>query len=212
MMNVTWKQELRRPFSLIGIILWIGLVLLGIGKLNAYANTPGERANARINFPLLSQVHTQKNKATLVLFVHPKCNCSVATIAEMKRLFPKISSEAAVNIVFLKPDGFSDSDVRGELWKSALEISGAVLTIDIENRESNLYGAKTSGQTFLYDSKGHLVFEGGLTAARGHTGDSKGQHDILNFFLNQASWTPSKASVFGCGLNSPINSGLSGPN
>ena len=202
-MNVIWTKKIKQAFGVVGITFWLGLVVLGMGKLNAYANTPGESATASVNFPFLSQVQTQKGKATLILFVHPKCGCSVATVAEMTRLFPKISSEAIVNIVFLKPEGFSDEDVRGDLWQTAHKIVGANLTIDSGSREADLYGAKTSGQTFLYDSGGHLVFEGGLTASRGHTGDSKGQQDILSYFLNQSTWTPSKASVFGCGLRTP---------
>lgn len=203
-------KKTKQAFGVIGIVLWLWLVLLGINKLNSYANTPGESATASATFPILSRVQTQKGKSTLILFVHPKCGCSVATVAEMARLYPKISSNAIVNIVFLKPEGFSEDDVRSDLWASAQKITGAHLTIDSENREADLYGAKTSGQTFLYDFSGLLVFEGGLTPSRGHMGDSKGQQDILSYFLNQSTWGPSKASVFGCGLRTPSSVVLNG--
>lgn len=202
-MDVVWKPILKKTFGILGMALWLGLVALGMGKLNAYANTPGERANASTTFPLLSRVQTEKGKSTLILFVHPKCGCSVATVAELARLFPKISSQTVVNIIFLKPEGFSEHDVRGDLWEDAKKISGAVLKIDSENRESDLFGAKTSGQTFLYNSAGYLIFEGGLTSSRGHTGDSKGRQDILNYFENPINWTLAESSVFGCGLKTP---------
>lgn len=209
-MNVAWKPIVKKAFGIIGTTLWLGLVAVGMGKLNAYANTPGERASASATFPLLSQVQTENGKSTLILFVHPKCACSVATVAELDRLFPKISSQAIVNVIFLKPEEFSDQDVRGDLWDRAKLISGAVLKIDSGNRESDLYGAKTSGQTFLYDSAGYLVFEGGLTSSRGHTGDSKGQQDILHYFENPINWTLATSSVFGCGLKNPGSVVLNG--
>ena len=41
--------------------------------------------------------------------------------------------------------------------------------------------AITSGQTLLYDTKGHLVFSGGITGGRGHEGDNTGRESIEKY-------------------------------
>ena len=109
-------------FLKLGITVWLGLVLVGLWKINQYSNTPGESARASQRLPSISGVAVSSGLATLVLFLHPKCGCSKATLGELAQLVPKISAKSKVNIVFLKPDGFTDADVRGSLWAEANEI------------------------------------------------------------------------------------------
>ena len=65
--------------------------------------------------------------------------------------------------------------------------------------EAARFGAVTSGQTVLYDEDGALLFTGGITGARGHSGDNAGRASVVALFesrTGRTSWT----SVFGCGL------------
>jgi len=60
-------------------------------------------------------------------------------------------------------------------------------------------GAFTSGQTLLYSAGGRLVFNGGITHSRGHSGDNKGREAIVSF-LEGRTLDQHIAPVFGCSL------------
>jgi hypothetical protein len=56
-----------------------------------------------------------------------------------------------------------------------------------------------SGETLLYDPHGRLVFRGGLTAGRGHAGDSPGRRAVVACF-NEPTPERRDLPVFGCPL------------
>jgi hypothetical protein len=64
------------------------------------------------------------------------------------------------------------------------------------------FGAKTSGFTALYAPDGRLLFHGGITASRGHEGDSAGAAAIVDFVVLGTASVRNTA-VYGCGLVGP---------
>jgi len=73
---------------------------------------------------------------------------------------------------------------------------------DVSGTEARLFGAQASGQTMLYDAAGNLQFSGGITASRGHAGDSPGRSAILSIVnTGNSDWT--HTSVYGCSLHNP---------
>ena len=65
------------------------------------------------------------------------------------------------------------------------------------------FGTFTSGQTLLYDSAGRLLFKGGITAYRGHSGDNEGRSLITALLRGDAPAQiklPVAMPVFGCSL------------
>jgi len=76
------------------------------------------------------------------------------------------------------------------------------VTVDFDGggAEAKRFGAETSGAVVLYDRAGRLVFHGGITAARGHEGDSFGQQRIAAL-LTGARADRTDAPVFGCALD-----------
>ena len=74
--------------------------------------------------------------------------------------------------------------------------------IDGDGQEARLFHAVTSGQTVLYDSQGRLLFSGGITASRGHSGDNAGRSAIVSL-VNAEVPDRTETLVFGCPLFSP---------
>ena len=74
--------------------------------------------------------------------------------------------------------------------------------IDDEGTEANRFHAATSGQTLLYDAAGSLLFSGGITGSRGHSGDNAGQTAIVSL-VNSGAPRLTETSVFGCPLFDP---------
>lgn len=74
--------------------------------------------------------------------------------------------------------------------------------IDDNGAEANRFHAATSGQTLLYDAAGRLLFSGGITGSRGHSGDNAGQTAIVSL-VNSGAAELTETSVFGCPLFEP---------
>jgi hypothetical protein len=100
--------------------------------------------------------------------------------------------------VFVKPEGASDDWDQTDLWQSAVSIPGVNAVVD-DGSEAHRFHALTSGQTVVYDADGNLIFSGGITASRGHSGDNAGRSAIVSM-LNSGQGERTETSVFGCSL------------
>jgi hypothetical protein len=102
-------------------------------------------------------------------------------------------------VLFLKPAGFSENWEKTDLWRSAASIPGVTAMIDDQGAEANRFHAATSGETLLYDAAGVLLFSGGITGSRGHSGDNAGEAAIVSL-VNSGATDLTETSVFGCPL------------
>lgn len=104
-----------------------------------------------------------------------------------------------VYLVFIKPKKFSEAWLKSNLWQQAKKIPGINLINDHAGIETKLFKARTSGEVLLYDPLKHLVFQGGITWARGHSGDSLGKSSIQSYLKNK-KLENQEAPAFGCAL------------
>jgi hypothetical protein len=102
-------------------------------------------------------------------------------------------------VLFLKPAGTSDNWEKTDLWQSAARIPGVNVVVDDGGVEARRFHAVTSGQTALYDDEGRLLFSGGITASRGHSGDNAGRSAIVSL-LHAGEAERTETFVFGCPL------------
>lgn len=186
------------------VALWLGVVIAGLAIVAAYDNRPGVSAEAPASWPEASHLERTTGLPTLVMVVHPRCDCSRASIAELAELMARATVRPRAYVAILKPNGLSENwDVTG-IRQAAMRIPGVKVIRDAGSGEARSFGAQTSGQTFLYDAGGRLLFSGGITAARGHAGESAGRTAILSL-LNHQPAAVSTSSVFGCSLSSPAD-------
>jgi hypothetical protein len=164
-----------------------------------YSQTAGDASGAPVKLPAGSLLELQRQKPTLAMFVHPHCPCSRASVSELDRLLARSGQTLAAQVFFLLPKGMDESWCKGSLWRQAAAIPGVKVTLDLEGREATLFGAATSGHCVLYDPQGRLLFQGGLTPARGHEGDSVGVEAVLTL-LKKTAHHVAIAPVFGCAL------------
>ncbi|MBC7997610.1 MAG: hypothetical protein IAF58_06695 [Leptolyngbya sp.] len=99
--------------------------------------------------------------------------------------------------LFYTPTCFAKNWEKTDLWNQALEIPGAELISDIDGTEAQKFGAITSGQTYIFDKTGILSFSGGLTVARGHTGECANL-DVAKKALEDTFAVSSVTPVYGC--------------
>jgi hypothetical protein len=131
------------------------------------------------------------------MFVHPKCPCTRASLAELERLQAQ-SPQLDLRIVTLLPEAAGSGWSETPLSRRARELPDALVIKDPTGREASRFRVRTSGETLLYDPSGRLAFQGGITLARGHEGDNAGADAILA--LASGSSAPATCPVFGCSL------------
>lgn len=134
----------------------------------------------------------------IVVFAHPRCSCSEATLEQVARIQTQ-TDNLDVRIFFITPVGQPDAWAKTSLREQALRIPGAHVLNDPGGVIATQYGAKTSGQILLFDADGHLAFDGGITAFRGHYGDNDGS-DAAVALLRRLAPRRRTTPVFGCGL------------
>ncbi|HEV8702951.1 MAG TPA: hypothetical protein VGV60_16900 [Candidatus Polarisedimenticolia bacterium] len=183
-------------------VLWLLVVGAGMAGLWAYARSPGAAGSAPSTWPAGSSIHPESDRATLVMLVHPHCPCTRASIHELDRLMARTQGLFLAHVLFLLPAGVEGDWTQTDLWRTAAAIPGVEVAIDANGRESALFGAVTSGLTLLYSPYGRLLFEGGITQARGHEGDNPGA-DAIASLLRGDPTGQHRAPVFGCSLKNP---------
>ena len=165
----------------------------------SYQATPGVAAVPSVQWPKDSHIQLATNRATLVILAHPQCPCTRATIGELNTLLARSQGKAQVYVLFLKPKGFPKDWEKTDLWRSAASIPNVKAVTDADGVEARRFNASTSGQTLLFNSSGHLLFSGGITAGRGHSGENAGSDAIVSL-LNTGTAKYHQTSVFGCSL------------
>lgn len=180
-------------------MLWSVLVLCGFACLVGYSATAGTGDKGSPGWPEDSRIVREEGRPTMLVFLHPACPCSRATVEELSRLLARIPDGVDTTAVFIRPDGFQEGWERTDLWNSVEALPRVLVVVDPRGEEARRFGAATSGCTLLYEPGGRLVFRGGITAARGHEGDSEGKSAILSWFTSGRA-EPSETPVFGCPL------------
>ncbi|BDI29078.1 hypothetical protein CCAX7_11290 [Capsulimonas corticalis] len=152
----------------------------------AHAQTPPARA-------------PQAATATLLVFAHPKCPCTRATMTELAKLMARCGERLRATVVFVSPAGATTDWVEGDLWRDAAAIPGVAVRRDRGGAWARRLHAKVSGEAILYGADGRLLFTGGLTGSRGHEGDNDGEDAVAALVLTGTS-PRSGSPVFGCAL------------
>jgi hypothetical protein len=183
----------------IALTFWLAIVVGGTIQLARYSNTPGNAGVAPIAWPTDSQIPFDAERPTLVMFVHPHCPCTRASLGELAVLQAQVQDRASVRVVVLKPAGTATNWEKTDLWRTASSIPGVTVYTDNDGVEARRFHSETSGEILLYDRSGTLQFQGGITLSRGHAGDNPGR-SALQDWLREGHANQVKTPVFGCSL------------
>lgn len=178
---------------------WICVVAAGLAMMVRYENAPGRAEPTPSDWPSSSRILHSPGHVSLVLFAHPHCPCTRATIGELARLMAQCEGKLDASVVFFSPEKSAPGWEQTALWHDAAAIPGVCVLDDQNGREARLFGAQTSGHTMLYDASGHLLFSGGITASRGHSGDNAGRSAIVSL-VNSGRADRNRTPTFGCSL------------
>ncbi|PHR86590.1 MAG: RedB protein [Blastopirellula sp.] len=181
-------------------LVWLGMIGIGMAWMWQYEVTPGEATTTVMSWPTGSQIERSLERPTLVLFAHPRCPCTRATIRELALIVARCPDLVDIQMLFFRPTGFSAEWEKTDLWSSAEAIPGVTVVCDVDGTEAKRFKATTSGYSLLYNTDGRLLFHGGITGSRGHSGDNVGRSAIESLLRDGETNQNQNALVFGCPL------------
>lgn len=171
---------------------WLGL---DYASINGHLNDPVAI------WPKNSGITRDSQRPTFVVFIHPKCPCTRATVRELDRLLARYRDRMTVYVVVYHPAAAAAGWEQTDLVASARELPGVQLVVDQDDVCLRAFGPSTSGECLLYSQSGKLLFQGGLTPARGHEGATLGQAAITALLRGESN-SYHQSPVFGCSFES----------
>jgi hypothetical protein len=162
-----------------------------------YESTSGPLADAVRVWPGDSGLPRWPGQPALIVLAHPQCPCTRASLSELNVIMQRFRGQLTAHVLFVRPPGTPEGWERTDTWRRASDIPGVVVRLDRDGVEAKRFRAFTSGQALLYDGRGRLLYNGGLTGARGHEGDNLGRRAIVAL-LNGEVRGPLSHNVFGC--------------
>ena len=189
----------KRLIAALAMLLWFAAVGRGVHALLLYAYTPALTEPAAPTWPASLPSSAPRGLPLLVMFLHPHCACSRASIAELAVLMASAQTRLEARVYVVNVPGVAEDWVDTDLVRSAARIPGVTVSVDVDGRIARQLGASVSGETLMFSTSGLRVFRGGLTVARGHEGANPGRYAVLDLLDDIDSRRP-ETPVFGCYL------------
>lgn len=186
-MNHTEDMRLRHRAIIFGA--WLAAVLTSAIVLWAYEKRPsGLVTEATMTWPINDLVACDPDRPTVVMFAHPKCPCTRASLRELAKLAD--TSDASVLVVFYVPSGANESWHQTANTELASAIPGANVLWDRDGTTARRFDVDVSGQCVAFSPQEILLYSGGITISRGHEGDNLGAASLAQCLKTSCCTTP----------------------
>ncbi|QEH36381.1 hypothetical protein OJF2_49440 [Aquisphaera giovannonii] len=169
--------------------------------LNPHAVRPGGAGSPPGRWPAGTAIRVDPGRPNVLIFLHPLCPCSRATVDELTGALGRAEGRPAVDFVLVRHPSLLGEAGRG-IDPRAAALQGCRIWDDLDGAEARRFGVETSGRVLAYDAQGRLAFSGGVTPSRGHRGGNEGLDSVVAFVSSGRATSPSHA-VYGCPLASP---------
>ena len=186
---------------------WLILCACGVVGLIHYSNTSGpDQSEIRIAEPPPENALDQQADYRLIMFAHPQCGCTHASISQLERILARCEGRVATQLYFFCPNGRPDEWAQSSLWRQAQAIPTVTTLIDRDGQVARKYGISTSGHMLVFDSQKRQRFSGGITISRSHEGDNAGSDSVIAIIRDEPDFQ-TEAPVFGCLIHRRATSG-----
>jgi hypothetical protein len=190
----------KRPYF--GLMAWGFALVIGFGALVTYQMRAGSPAELPTEWPRDVGLPFDGRRSNLVMFAHPRCPCSEASLEELKVILTRGREDLTATMCFFLPPEVPSDWTETRLIRSARQIPGLKVVLDRDGSITEKFGAITSGQVVLFDRRGQRQFAGGITGSRGHAGVNQGRVWVLALAKGELC-APGPTPVFGCALHEP---------
>ena len=191
--------EIRRTPGKSLFLFWTLLLAAGAGALSRYEFKGSAVMGLTDHWPDNPVIQLDSEHPTLVMFLHPRCPCSAASIAQLDRVVRRYPGRFRTWVLIVRPEGVPKAWEEGTNAEAARRLPDSTMLLDPAGSLARQFGALYSGTVQAFDHQGNRLFAGGITASRGHEGESLGSLSLQDI---GAGRVPGAASmpVFGCPL------------
>jgi len=197
-----WSERRRGALAIGAAAVGTFTAIFGFLAVVAFNTSPGVTGAPPLHWPHGAGIAASARIPQVLIFVHPLCGCTAASIAELAKL-TELQRPNGADIAFLvfRPNSGS-SWSRHALEEDVRYLPASRLLWDDGGAEAKRFGVRTSGTVLLYNAAGDLLFYGGVTGARGHEGGNYGIDTLAQLLRNPppARTVPARAKIFGCAL------------
>src|SRR5437660_1421003 len=99
-------RPMSRSLLLAAGVAWAAAVAFGSVKMLNYDFAPGAPGAPAGSWPAASGVRPDRRHAHLVMFAHPCCPCTRASIAELAHVMTRADGSATATVLFYRPRPF----------------------------------------------------------------------------------------------------------
>jgi hypothetical protein len=189
----------EKKIKILFLLVWLPLVVGAYLTMVLYSATPTYMPAVAKGAVLPMGVFGKEQE--LHVFLHPQCVCSMATLAQVRKIRERSSADAfKVVLHFLLPEQAPENFAQGNLMEEAKKLSKVQVVVEKTSPMAKRHKVLVSGQALFFDSTGNLRFNGGLTPERGCEGDSTGVDAVLAL-VRQRQPENAAAPVYGCRIN-----------
>src|SRR4051812_11107369 len=137
----------------VAALLGVSVVSTGVGMhaLIDFNEKPGLASAAPLRWPPETALARQNGRTSLLVFLHPFCPCSGATLHGISKITEDFSSKRRPDITVVFAGMAGARDTFGP-------IPGGTVVWDEDGREAQRFGVLKSGYTLLYSAAGDLLF------------------------------------------------------
>jgi hypothetical protein len=166
--------------------------------MSSFGFTRGTTGDVPVLWPEQSLLSRQSGLPTVLLFAHPRCPCTTASLEQLKRIQADSKVPFNCRVIFLVPENAGRDWTSSNIVRQAQAIPSVEVVMD-QGEEIRRFGVSTSGHVLLYSSDGCLQFNGGITISRGHVGENAGTQSVVQH-LKHRSAKLTQSPTFGCPL------------
>ena len=144
--NAPGASKLRPGVTMPIIVLaWIAVVSTGMALLWRYEHTPGALRQSPVQWPAESRIAPASDQPTLLLFAHPKCPCTRASMGELAQIMTACRDRVITYVLFVNgrhvgsgesSGQFDEHDVTGLLRRGR-----NIIAVKATRRGSDIFGS-----------------------------------------------------------------------
>jgi hypothetical protein len=184
--------------------IWVIFCALGLGAVSLHSfDGVVPHSSDKECWPQDSRL-MQHPSGRLVIFIHPQCPCTQATLSELEAVMVR-RSVATTLVISAVDSEWLTSKVMQHIERMQSQYATYIdVFLDKDGSESERFEATVSGHCMYFNRQGQKVFSGGITASRGHVGDNDARYRLMELILSNSEVAtlepPSIFPVFGCRL------------
>src|SRR5262245_36753101 len=151
------RRSLARRWHIFGVA-WCCLAVLGWSVLLGHTYRPATSSGGVTSWPegdtYGASPCAAKGAFRIVVFAHPGCPCTRATLHKVDESLTRLPRTACVSVIFVTP-GLKRTDICGsDTLAFARRLPGVEVRLDDTGAEARRFGATVSGEVFAFDGRG----------------------------------------------------------